>query len=67
LGVPTAGRLVVRVLDRRGRTLARGTATFARPATRTLTLKRVRRGARATVSVRWTPAGGRAETVKRRL
>lgn len=67
LDAPGAGRLELRVLDRRGRTLARGVATFARAAQRTVTLKPVRRGGRAKVSVRWTPASGRTETAQRSL
>jgi hypothetical protein len=67
VGAPTAGRLEVKVLDRKGRTLARGAATFSREQRRTLTLKPVRRGARASVSVRWVPKSGRAQTVRRGL
>jgi len=58
---------VVRVLDRRGRTLARGSARFSGEQRRTLTLEPVRRGGRAKVSVRWTPASGRSETLQRPL
>jgi hypothetical protein len=67
LGAPSAGRLVVRVLDRKGRTLARGSATFRGAGTRTLRIKPVRRGGRAKVSLRWTPAEGRSETLRRSL
>jgi len=34
---------------------------------RTLTLKPLRRGGRAKVSVRWTPTSGRTETLQRSL
>ena len=67
VAAPTAGRLEVRVLDRRGRTLARGLATFKRAERRTVALKPLRRGGRATVSVRWAPTAGPVETAKRRL
>ncbi|RKQ92572.1 hypothetical protein C8N24_2423 [Solirubrobacter pauli] len=67
VAAPAAGRLELRVLDRRGRTLARGAATFKRAGRRTLTLKPVRKGARAKVSVRWTPSSGRTETQQRSI
>ncbi len=67
LAAPTSGRLEVRVLDRAGRTLARGSVSFARAGGRTLTLKPVRRGARAAVRVRWVPKSGRAQTLRRGL
>jgi hypothetical protein len=55
----------VRVLDARGRTVSRRELRFSAEGRRTLTLKTLRRG--RTVSVRWTPRGGRAQTAKRRL
>jgi hypothetical protein len=67
IAAPAAGRLVVRVLDAKGRTLARGSARFSGEQRRTLTLAPVRRGARATISLRWSPATGAPVSLKRRF
>ena len=66
LEAPVAGRVEVRLLDARGRTVSRAAVRFGKVARRTLTLPRPKRRA-TTVRVAWTPRGGRTDVVRRRL
>jgi hypothetical protein len=61
------GRLVVRVLDARDRTLARAGLTFGKAGKKTLTIPRAKRGTAVLVSLLWAPKDGAAEIVRKRL
>jgi hypothetical protein len=64
LAAPGPGRLELRFLDARGRTLTRRTVTYAAARARVLTL---RVGKADSVAVRWVPKLGAAERSQRRL
>ena len=55
------------VRDARARVLSTATLSFAREGRRTLTLKPRRTGRAATLTVKWAPASGAAQTVRRPL
>jgi hypothetical protein len=65
LSSPGAGRLEVRVLDSRGRTLSRAALRYGKAGRKTLTLRLPKRA--SSVRVRWVPAEGAAEQATRKL
>jgi hypothetical protein len=64
LTAPAPGRLQLRFLDARHRTVARRAVTYRRAGTRRVTL---RPGKATTVAVRWKPTRGAPERAQRRL